>query len=69
VNLVIDCIRNKWSDNLFKSVGYDFEQEKEVEEKLSKNTVLRMIEELETQNSPEAKIFLERLKFNHGING
>lgn len=66
VHLVIDCIRNNWSDNLFKSVGYDFEQEKEVEEKFPKNTVLRIIEELELQKSPELKTIIEQFKIRQG---
>jgi len=67
VHLVIDCIRNNWSDTLFKSIGYDFEQEREVEEELSKDTVLRIIEELESHNSPELKTVIEQFKVKHGI--
>ena len=35
VHLVIDCVRNNWSDDLFGRLGYDFTQENRVvEEKL-----------------------------------
>lgn len=67
VHLVIDCIRNEWSDVLFGQLGFDFSQERNVKEVLSGNVVLRMIEELELNDSPEAKIFLEKLKKEHDI--
>ncbi len=67
VHLVIDCIRNNWSDDLFKSMGYDFDEEKEIEEVHSKSNVLRIIEELEHQDSAGTKIFLEQFKREHGI--
>ena len=28
IHLVIDCLRNDWSDKLFASMGYDFDYEK-----------------------------------------
>jgi hypothetical protein len=67
VHLVIDCIRNRWSDELFKSMGYDFDQEKEIEEVYSKSEVLRIIEELELQDTAETKVFLAQFKLDHGI--
>ncbi len=68
IHLVLDCIRNDWSDALFQSVGYDFAQERNVKEELPMSTVLRMIEEFEIRGTKEDKIFLERLKKEHGIN-
>jgi hypothetical protein len=62
IHLVIDCLRNEWSDKLFASVGYDFSQETEVAEELSDDTKQRMIQELESQNSPAAILLLEQLK-------
>jgi Mg/Co/Ni transporter MgtE len=67
VHLVIDCIRNEWSDELFKSMGYDFSQEKEIEESFSKSEVLRIIEELEFQDTAESRRFLEEFKRNNII--
>jgi len=62
VHLVLDCIRNEWSDELFKSVGFDFDQEKEVVEQLTENTLSRMIEELELYNIAETKPLIEQYK-------
>lgn len=67
VHLVIDCIRNKWSDDLFKSMGYDFDQEKEVEEVYSKSEALRIINQLERYDTPENRIFLEQLKSKYDV--
>jgi len=67
IHLVIDCIRNKWSDEIFGSIGFDFAQERNVHEVLPKATVLRMIEELEIRDSPDDKLFIEKLKNEHDI--
>lgn len=67
VHLVMDCIRNEWSDKLFAAVGFDFHQEKEEVNVLSKETVLRIIEELEDRNAPDTNLFLEQFKIEHGI--
>lgn len=64
IHLVMDCIRNDWSDALFKSVGFDFYQEKEVKEQVSESTLLRIIEELEFHDLPETKPLIEQYK-NH----
>lgn len=45
IHLVIDCIRNDWSDRLFGQAGYDFKKVKEVH--LSDDTKRKMISELE----------------------
>ncbi len=62
VHLVMDCIRNKWSDDLFRSLGYDFEQEREVEENFSEETLYKMIRELELQDTAAAKTLIEQYK-------
>jgi hypothetical protein len=62
VHLVIDGERNEWSDEVFKSVGFDFNQEKEVVEQLSESTLLRMIEELEFHDLPQTKSLIEKYK-------
>ena len=67
INLVIDCLRNDWSDRLFESLGYDFSQERNVEERLDKKTILRMIEELESHQTPETRAFIKRLKEEHNL--
>ena len=67
VHLVLDCIRNEWSDDLFKSVGFDFEKEQQVENKLDQHTLNRIIEELEIKNSPDSKAILDQVKRENGI--
>lgn len=66
VHMVLDCIRNEWSDKLFDSMGYDFSKE-EIEETFSLETVVRMIEELEIQNTPAAKEQIADLKQKYQI--
>lgn len=67
VHLVIDCVRNEWSDELFRSMGYDFDQEQELEVVYSETETRRIIEELEHQNTSESKAFLEQFKIQNGI--
>jgi len=45
IHLVIDCIRNEWSDTLFKKLGYDFSKENALIE-YSEETKQLMIEQL-----------------------
>ena len=54
VHLVIDCIRNEWSDALFAAAGYDFEEERKAKIP-DKETLKRMIEELALQNTDTAR--------------
>ena len=67
VNLVMDCIRNDWSDQLFASLGYDFTKETAVKEELSRATIIRMIEELSTHNTPATQEYILRLKDEYNI--
>lgn len=62
VHLVMDCIRNDWSDDLFKSLGYNFDLEFEVKETLSPETIKLMIKELELQNTEVSKQLINTLK-------
>ncbi|MFT5169308.1 MAG: hypothetical protein ACI8P3_004557 [Saprospiraceae bacterium] len=62
VHLVIDCVRNKWSDDLFGSVGYNFEEEKEVEQKFPAAAIQLILKELENQDTCGAKKMIEKLK-------
>jgi hypothetical protein len=59
VHLVIDCIRNEWSDALFRDIGYDFDKEKAVV-KDPKITRL-IIQELTNQNSEAAQKLITEL--------
>lgn len=62
VHLVLDCIRNDWSDQVFAAVGFDFTQEREVEENLSKDRIIRIIEELQYQNTPQSLQVIQNLR-------
>ncbi|WP_378179104.1 aspartyl/asparaginyl beta-hydroxylase domain-containing protein [Aquimarina sp. SS2-1] len=61
IHLIMDCIRNEWSDQLFSTIGYDFEFEKRTVE-YDQNTTLRMIEELERMNTEASKEILLSLR-------
>ncbi len=61
IHLVIDCIRNAWSDALFTSMGYNFELETK-EEQFDRATTLSIIAELERQNTPAANDLIQKLK-------
>jgi hypothetical protein len=62
IHLVIDCIRNGWSDYLFRSTGYDLSQEeKEVNEEISEEETPLIIEELKRQNTYQANALAAQL--------
>lgn len=68
IHLVIDCMRNDWSDKLFASIGYDFEKEKS--DKYDTKTKLMMIEQLAKMNTETAEKLIIQLKnelFSAGI--
>jgi hypothetical protein len=54
VHLVIDCIRNAWSDELFREAGYDFEAEKKKLEP-DPETKRRIQEELLRMNTETSR--------------
>ena len=60
IHLVIDCIRNDWSDHLFREAGYDFEKEKEVY--VSDDTKRKMISELEHYQTETSRKLIADLK-------
>lgn len=62
IHLVMDCVRNEWSDELFKTLGYNFDLEYDVQETLSTETIQLMIKELKLQNTPASKQLIEQLK-------
>lgn len=60
IHLVIDCIRNEWSDKLFQAIGYDFDAEHKP--KYDDATKLLMIEQLSLMKADIAKQLIEQLK-------
>jgi len=63
VHLVIDALRNEWTDRLFESYGYKFEEENQAQA-LDRDTTLKMIEELERMDTSTAKELVAQLKKN-----
>lgn len=61
IHLVIDCSRNEWSDQLFFSLAPKSSFKPIPEEKLSQETLTRMIEELKAQDSPAAQQLINDL--------
>jgi quercetin dioxygenase-like cupin family protein len=61
IHLVIDCLRNEWSDKLFAECGYDFELERRVLEP-DLRTALAMIAELARMNTDTARAMITELK-------
>ena len=63
VHLVLDCIRNDWSDELFASVGYDFEAEAQLKEPVySRETLIGMIENLSMHNNETSSTLIDDLR-------
>jgi hypothetical protein len=60
IHLVIDCLRNEWSDDLFLKLGYDFENENT--KKYDRETKLLMIEQLSLLDSEAATNLIAQLK-------
>lgn len=60
IHLVIDCLRNEWSDALFAEIGYDFEAEKKG--KYDNKTKLLMIEHLSLMKTEAADELIKSLK-------
>lgn len=60
VHLVIDVLRNEWTDKLFESAGYDFAAERKAKAPSAEMRAL-MIEELSRQDSPGARMLLQKL--------
>jgi hypothetical protein len=61
IHLVMDCIRNDWSDNLFAECGYNFEAEKAAPE-YSRETKLQMIEQLKLMDTETSKAMIAKLQ-------
>jgi hypothetical protein len=60
IHLVIDCLRNDWSDQLFATMGYDFEKEKK--SKYDSQTKLMMIEHLSLMKTETADNMIKQLR-------
>ncbi|WP_438710926.1 aspartyl/asparaginyl beta-hydroxylase domain-containing protein [Aquimarina muelleri] len=61
IHLVIDCIRNTWSDSLFTKAGYNFEEENKPPV-YNKETKLKMIEALERMHTETSRKLVQQLK-------
>lgn len=68
IHLVMDCIRNDWSDALFAECGYDFENEKLVPE-YSRETKLQMIAQLKLMNTETSEKMIAELQKELEIDG
>ena len=53
IHLVIDCLRNNWSDKLFESIGFDFAEAGRITQP-DEETVKLMIERLKEMNTATA---------------
>ena len=60
IHLVIDCIRNEWSDALFENLGYDFSKENAPAE-YSEETKQSIIENLKLLNTPTSERLIQDL--------
>lgn len=61
VHLVIDCIRNDWTDAFFTAHGYDLASEKQ-EQQMNEDQTLMVIAALERLDVPAAKQLIEDLR-------
>lgn len=62
IHLVIDCLRNEWSDQLFERYGYQAE-----EAKMSTEEARMVIAQLETHQTETANNLIANLKATYGI--
>ncbi len=60
-HLVMDCVRNAWSDKLFSEMGYEFECENAPVE-YSRDTKLKMIEQLRLMDTDTARTLIADLQ-------
>lgn len=61
VHLIMDCLRNDWTDALFRENGFDFEPDL-AEKEQAKITRLLMIAELEKMDTDVARALIAKLK-------
>ncbi len=67
IHLVIDCQRNEWTDQLFFSLAPEESFQPAPPEDHSREDKLRMMEELQQQNSPAARELAEAIGRELGI--
>lgn len=60
VHLIVDCIRNEWTDKLFSANGYNLDEEKK--EILDEQTKLLVIQELEKMDTEVARKLISEIK-------
>jgi hypothetical protein len=60
IHLIIDCLRNEWSDALFKEAGYDFEHEINLREP-DKATKKQMLDQFAKMPGETARMLFEKL--------
>ena len=61
IHLVMDCLRNDWSDKLFAEIGYNFEAEN-VQPEYSRETKLQMIEQLKLMDTEISREMIQQLQ-------
>ncbi len=61
IHLVVDGLRNAWTDSVFQSAGYDFELEKRLKQP-DQATLRKIIAELERQGTPEAEAVAAQMR-------
>ncbi len=66
IHLVIDGLRNAWTDHLFEAAGYDFEAEKKGRE-YDRETKLGMIKQLRLMNTDTARAIIASLEAEGGL--
>lgn len=62
VHLVIDALRNEWTDRLFAKHGYNIEEDKDVDQTYDDTTKLQMIAELERMDTEVSRKLIADLK-------
>ena len=68
IHLVMDCLRNEWSDSLFLESGYNFEIENE-QPQYSRETKLQMIEQLKLMKTETSEKMIAELQKELEIDG
>ena len=61
IHMVMDCLRNDWSDTLFSKCGYNFEVEN-AETEYSRETKLQMIDQLKLMNTETSREMIFQLQ-------
>lgn len=62
IHIVMDCLRNPWTDRLFEKAGYDFMLGGEMHNSMDKDTVLKVIEELKLMKTGVSNKLIKELQ-------